>query len=413
MVRYGLGLKVAGIAALGSFTEGTRYSLCDLRTRAGDGSRHLDANATFAVDPSIRLRMKTQITLAVLSLTLVSGWGQGEVDFRNSGITFRTQADRYVYRDQVGGERLVGTNYVAGLWFVPGNDPAAVDGRISPERGRQAGRLFSFRAQFTADVNKGTWVVPAGAHPLFTLDGVGYGEVATLQVRVWDSVRYASFQAAFAAGEFSVSEPFSHTAPFPGWTPDETYMDNLRAFPNPSPRTMAVNDLVVAEGSNGVARADFIVTLHAAQSDTVSVDYSTQDGTAIAGEDYLATSGTLTFALGETAKTISVTLTPDAPAEPDETFSLRLSNPVNGVLGKFQGTCTITEVRITGISVDTTVSFNTVGNRRYTVERSGNAVDWEPVLGATSVLGTGGVVTIIDRGSGCQSMRVYRARLVE
>ena len=72
---------------------------------------------------------------------------------------------------------------------------------------------------------------------------------------------------------------------------------------------------------------DFAVTLSRAASGEVSVDYATKDGTATAGEDYTATSGTLTFAPGETAKTVSVAILDDAVDEGKETFVLRLSNP--------------------------------------------------------------------------------------
>ena len=74
-------------------------------------------------------------------------------------------------------------------------------------------------------------------------------------------------------------------------------------------------------------RLDFAVSLSRASSGAVSVDYATADGTATAGEDYTATSGTLTFAAGETAKTVSVPLLDDAIDEGKETFVLNLSNP--------------------------------------------------------------------------------------
>jgi hypothetical protein len=63
--------------------------------------------------------------------------------------------------------------------------------------------------------------------------------------------------------------------------------------------------------------------------------------------------------------------------------------------------------------VDTSVSFNTVATRRYMVEKATDLVTWRPVPGATNVLGTGGIVTIVDRGSGCQNFALYRARLLE
>jgi hypothetical protein len=60
---------------------------------------------------------------------------------------------------------------------------------------------------------------------------------------------------------------------------------------------------------------------------TVTVDFATSDGTAIAGSDYTATSGTLTFNQGETSKSFSIPILNDNSFEGDETINLTLSNP--------------------------------------------------------------------------------------
>lgn len=65
-------------------------------------------------------------------------------------------------------------------------------------------------------------------------------------------------------------------------------------------------------------------------SSAASVNYTTQNGSASAGSDYLSTSGTLFFNPGETSKDIVVSLLNDAPAEPTETFNVLLSNPTGG-----------------------------------------------------------------------------------
>jgi hypothetical protein len=59
----------------------------------------------------------------------------------------------------------------------------------------------------------------------------------------------------------------------------------------------------------------------------LSIDYATADGTATGGQDYLATSGTLTFSGGETSKSFQIPIADDAVPEPDETFTVALSNP--------------------------------------------------------------------------------------
>ena len=77
---------------------------------------------------------------------------------------------------------------------------------------------------------------------------------------------------------------------------------------------------------------DFAVTLNRAAAHDVSVDYATKDETATAGADYTATSGTLTFAAGETAKTVSVPVLDDAVDEGKEVMRLLLSNPKGAYL---------------------------------------------------------------------------------
>jgi hypothetical protein len=60
------------------------------------------------------------------------------------------------------------------------------------------------------------------------------------------------------------------------------------------------------------------------------VDYSTSDDTATSGEDYVASSGTLSFAAGQTGKTFIVPIINDGTDEPNETINLSLSNPTGG-----------------------------------------------------------------------------------
>ncbi|QYR21031.1 hypothetical protein KZ483_25425 [Paenibacillus sp. sptzw28] len=73
-----------------------------------------------------------------------------------------------------------------------------------------------------------------------------------------------------------------------------------------------------------------------------TVDYATVSGTAIAGEDFTAVSGTLTFAPGESSKEIPITFIDDKKKEPFETFSVQLSNPTGGAAIVGQGKVTVT-----------------------------------------------------------------------
>jgi sugar lactone lactonase YvrE len=88
-------------------------------------------------------------------------------------------------------------------------------------------------------------------------------------------------------------------------------------------------------------QASFAVTLDSASTSLISVSYSTADGTAVAGSDYVATSGTLSFAPGETTHTIVVRTLDDTISEPTETFFVNLSNPVGATIARAQGVGTI------------------------------------------------------------------------
>ncbi|OJW20486.1 MAG: hypothetical protein BGO49_04560 [Planctomycetales bacterium 71-10] len=97
------------------------------------------------------------------------------------------------------------------------------------------------------------------------------------------------------------------------------------------------------EGTGAPTAMTFTVKLVVASTSTVQVSYATQDRTAQAGSDYVATSGTLTFAPGETVKSVAVPLVPDAIPESNEAFVLNLSNPVNAAIFTPVGSATIVD----------------------------------------------------------------------
>ena len=115
--------------------------------------------------------------------------------------------------------------------------------------------------------------------------------------------------------------------------------ETVRGLPKPA---LSIAGGSQAEGNAGSQPMSFRVTLAKRTPLRVSVAYATADGTATAGSDYTATSGTLVFAPGETSKTLAVPIVGDIAGEPDETFTLTLSQPVNAVLGQATATGTIT-----------------------------------------------------------------------
>jgi hypothetical protein len=97
--------------------------------------------------------------------------------------------------------------------------------------------------------------------------------------------------------------------------------------------SLSIANVSLLESNGGTSNATFTVTRTGSLSQTVTVQYATADGSAKAGSDYTATSGALSFAPNEPSKTIAVSILSDTLTEPDETFTVTLSNPTNATLG--------------------------------------------------------------------------------
>lgn len=105
--------------------------------------------------------------------------------------------------------------------------------------------------------------------------------------------------------------------------------------------TISINDVSVTEGNVGTVTAGFTVSLSAASTSTVTVDFITTGVTATSGTDFVASSGTVTFLAGQTSKPINITVNGDTLDEINETFTVDLSNPTNATIADFQGVGTI------------------------------------------------------------------------
>ena len=111
----------------------------------------------------------------------------------------------------------------------------------------------------------------------------------------------------------------------------------------PPAALLGVADATAAEPSGtATATLDFVVTLDPAASGTVTAVYTTADGTAVAGSDYTATLGALTFAAGETQKTVEVTVLADAHDDGGETMKLLLLSASGATISDAEATGTIT-----------------------------------------------------------------------
>ena len=115
----------------------------------------------------------------------------------------------------------------------------------------------------------------------------------------------------------------------------------------------SIADASATEGDSGSVNMTFTVTLSGAGSSSYTVDYASSDGTATAGTDYTAVSGTLTFAAGTTSRTFTVSVTGDTVNEANETLTVTLSNASAGTsIATASATGTITDNDTPSFSID-------------------------------------------------------------
>ncbi len=102
--------------------------------------------------------------------------------------------------------------------------------------------------------------------------------------------------------------------------------------------TVSISNAFRFEGNRGTRSMVFKVRLSDPSSEAVTVNYTTANGTAIAGVDYNSAAGTLTFNPGETVKRLRVSVIGDRTLEPIESFAVQLGNPTNANIGRASGT---------------------------------------------------------------------------
>ncbi|CAN5555335.1 hypothetical protein BH10BAC2_BH10BAC2_49910 [soil metagenome] len=105
--------------------------------------------------------------------------------------------------------------------------------------------------------------------------------------------------------------------------------------------SLRISDNKQSEGNYGTTQMTFSVTLSSPSTQTVTVSYKTKNATGIAPGDYVAANGVISFAPGETIKTIGITINGDLTPESNETFKITLSNAVNATLADATGKGTI------------------------------------------------------------------------
>jgi len=324
-------LVVAGALPFKAFVDHHKIRVADdPRFRLHDADFN---QAPDAVDDPVTTDEDTEVTIAVLAndtdadgdgLTVqsVGTAGNGLVLLNLDGtVTYSPDPDffgadsfTYTISDGQGGTDTATVTVTVN----PVNDPPVLD-PIDDQAVLQ-GATLTFLAT-AGDVDN------APADLTFSLDA-GAPAGATI-----DPTTGAFEWTPAAPGDFLVTVRVTDAG---GLDDFETFAVSVAALPE-----ISIGDVALLEGDAGNTVAQFQVTLSAPAPADLSVDYFTLNGTAIGEEDYVSASGTLFIAQGGTGGLIEVQVIGDTVVEPDETFQVRLTTPVNAVLGDAFGDGTI------------------------------------------------------------------------
>ena len=194
------------------------------------------------------------------------------------------------------------------------------------------GGNFTFDLNFSENVNAGYARIRDHA---FTVDGATIAN-AYRQTQGSNQGWHVEVDPT-GNGEVSITLPETTDCDDSGaiCADDERMLSHATSVRVTGPPAISVSDATVQEAEGAVLV--FTATLSHASSRTVTVDYATSDGTAVAGSDYTAASGALTFNAGDTSQTVQVTVLTDSEDEGQETLTLTLSNPSQATLDDASG----------------------------------------------------------------------------
>jgi serralysin len=354
----------------GEYTDAnnTEDDLSKITTNSGFGYRSDDAGNTALVASNLGILGTNSANTAlsdvnqfgIIEQTTDQDWfkfttGDGSINltiqaisqaFINNGGTFSSQ-----YLTPASG--ITNLDVWAGIY---GNDGTTLIAQSNP--------VDLLSASFTnLFLNAGTYYL--------AIDGVGKGDPLTTGYSDYGSL-----------GQYSVNGTIV--------TPESTNNNDLPLVDITTSPSTVVEGLTTSQV--------YTVTLSAASSQSITIEYATSNGTATSGSDYTSTTGILTFNAGVTTQNITIPILNDAVNESDETFTLVLSNPTNALLGNT--TSVATTITDTLTSSVTTVLPNNVENLTLT---GSNAVNGTGNAGANVITGND-ANNILTGGNGVDVM---------
>ncbi|MGB8852425.1 MAG: S8 family serine peptidase [Pirellulales bacterium] len=325
---------IGGSGGNGVGVAGVNWNVSMISTKflgPGGGST---SNAIKAIDYLTDLKTRHGINLVASN----NSWGGGGyssalhsaiIRGANAGILFVAAAGNGG-SDGVGDSNDTTANYPSNYSTLQGTTTqraAAYEAVVAVAALTSSGGLASYSNYGSTTVD----IAAPGSSINSTLPGGTYGNYSgtsmatphvTGAVALYASAYPGASAATIRSAVLNSARPTSSLA---GKTVTGGRLDVAAALNAAPPVGISVRGGSVIEGNAGTTSLVFTVSLSATSASTVTVNYATANGSATAGNDYSAATGTLAFAPGETTKTVAVDVIGDLAFEANETFSLVLS----------------------------------------------------------------------------------------
>jgi len=310
----------------------------------------------------------------------------------NAGILFVAAAGNGG-TDQVGDNNDTTASYPSGYTTLQGTTTqkaAAYESVISVAALTSTGARASYSNYGVATVD----IAAPGSGIVSTLPGNTYGSfngtsMATPHVTGTVALYASAFpQASASAVRSAILTTARPTSSMTGMVATGGRLDAAAALSVAPPVDVSIAGGSIVEGNAGTKGLAFTVRLAAAASATVMVNWATANGTATAGSDYVAQSGIVSFAPGETTKTITIDILGDTVIEGNETFTVGLSGPSENAriaVGTATGTVTNDDVAVApALAIAGVTAAEGQGKFLFTVTLNGASTSTVSVRFATA-----------------------------
>lgn len=371
-----LNATIADGQGVGTITDNDQppaISISDVSINEGNSGITI---AAFSITPSVPSGRPIFVNYATASGTATNG-----VDFVpwSGGVVIPVGVSTYFLNIAINGDTLVEQNETFNVNLSNSANATITDGQ-------GIGTILNDDIGGTIQLSAQTYSTQEGNNLTITVnrtDGNASGVSVQYAVNSGTAISGQDFNPASGVLTFGANETSKtftvQTINDPVDEPDETatvVLSNptgggtlgtqssapLTILDDDNSPSITINDVSVTEGNQGTQFVSFLVRLSAVSAQQVTVNYSTADGTATAGSDYEAASGTLTFPPSTLSRKVSIQITGDTIFEGDETVFVNLGSATNATIADGQGVLTILNDEQSTTNRTKLISVNVAGN---------------------------------------------------